>query len=243
MIRPMAKNDCDAPDATGNERKLGLAKAALSAVPVLGGPAAELLDLVVRPALERRRTEWLDQLADRLSSLEERTEAFSISGLAEDPVFISTLLQASTAALREHETEKLEALRNAVLNTALDSSASEDERALFISWIEALTPWHLRLLKFFDDKEAVARSREKLPFPNWHSGGVSTVLEHVHPELSGRRAFYDLLTTNLHSRGLITIDSLHVTGTVDGYMLARQTSELGQRFLSFIETPPVLGEE
>ena len=240
-IRRMATGD--SPDTTGKDRTLGLAKAALSAVPVLGGPAAELLDLVVRPEIERRRTEWLDQLAEQLAAIEERLEGFHVSALANDPEFISTLLQASAAALREHEAEKLEALRNAVLNAALEAGPTEDERALFISWVDQLTPWHLRLLRFLDDKEGVAHARDKLPFPNWVSGGVSTVLELVYPELVGRRAFYDLLVTDLKSRGLIVISSLHVTGTVDGYMLARQTSDLGQRFLSFVTTPPILAKE
>ena len=53
------------------ERNLGLAKAALSAVPVVGGPASELLDLVIRPRIEERRTEWLNSIAEGLAKLEE----------------------------------------------------------------------------------------------------------------------------------------------------------------------------
>lgn len=234
----------DGPDVP-NERKkeiaLGVTKAALGSVPVLGGAAAELLDLVMRPAVESRRTDWLNDLSDALAELQTRVEGIETGLLLENQEFVSTLFQASAIALREHRIEKLAALRNAVLNTAVTTSGDEDEHALFLSWVDDLTPWHLRLLKFFDDKEDVARERDKLPFPGWAAGGVSTVLEHVYPELVGRRSMYDLIASDLHGRGLIKIDSLHSTGTREGYMLARQTSDMGQRFISFISEPPQLG--
>jgi len=63
------------------------------------------------------------------------------------------------------------------------------------------------------------------------------VLEYVYPELAGRRSFYDLVVQDLKRAGLITVDSLHVTGTVDGYMLAKHSSGMGDRFLDFITRP------
>jgi hypothetical protein len=172
--------------------------------------------------------------------LQTRVEGIETGSLLENQEFVSTLFQASAVAVREHRREKLEALKNAVLNTAVTTNSDEDEHALFLSWVEDLTPWHLRLLKFFDDKEGTAGQRGKLPFPGWTAGGVSTVLEHVYPELVGRRSMYDLIATDLHGRSLIKIDSLHSTGTREGYMLARQTSDIGQRFIAFISEPPQL---
>ena len=230
----------DIPDERKKEIALAVTKAALGSVPVLGGAAAELLDLVMRPAVESRRTDWLNDLSDTLAELQTRVEGIETGSLLENQEFVSTLFQASAVALREHRREKLDALKNAVLNTAVTTNGDEDEHALFLSWVDDLTPWHLRLLKFFDDKEGIAGERGKLPFPGWAAGGVSTVLEHVYPELVGRRSMYDLIATDLHGRGLIKIDSLHITGTREGYMLARQTSDMGQRFMAFISEPPQL---
>ena len=219
------------------ERNLGLAKAALSAVPVVGGPASELLDLVIRPRIEDRRTEWLNSIAEGLAKLEERVDGFRVADLVDHPAFISSILQASAIALRNHDVEKLAALRHAVLSVAVSSTAGEDEHELFISLIDAYTPWHLRILTFVSDKEAVADKRGKLPFPSWSAGGVSAVLEHVYPELVGRRSFYDLIVSDLHRAGLVTIGTFHTMGTADGYMLAKQSSDMGDRFLAFIAGP------
>ena len=48
-------------DQPGDRR--GLARAALSAVPIAGGPLAELFDLVIEPGVHRRYHAWLNRLA------------------------------------------------------------------------------------------------------------------------------------------------------------------------------------
>ena len=227
------------PDSEGAETVLGLVKAVASTVPVLGGLAAGLMDVVIGPQIERRRIDWLNSLADRLKRLEERIDGFQVAHLADDPAFTSAMLQAGVLALRNHNEEKLAALRNAVLNVAVASAPGEDEYELFISLIDTFTRWHLRILAFLADKHGIAEKRGKLPFPSWYTGGVATVLEHVYPELVGRRALYNLIVSDLHRAGLAEIDSnaLHVTGTRDGHMLAKQSSEMGDRFLAFITEP------
>ena len=225
------------PDTRRAERTLGLVKAGVSAVPLVGGSAAELLDLVVRPRIKERRTEWLNSISEGLQDLEDRLDSFQVADLADHPAFTSAILQAGAVALRNHDEEKLAGLRNAVLNVAVSSTAGEDEHELFISLIDAYTPWHLRILAFLADKEAIADKRGKLPFPSWYAGGVSAVLKHVYPELAARRPFYDLIVRDLHRAGLVTIETLHTTGAVDGYMLAKQSSEMGDRFLAFITEP------
>ena len=225
------------PDSGSSETLLGLSKAVVSAVPVLGGLAAELMDIVIRPQIEQRRTDWLNSLAENLAKLEERIDGFQVADLVDHPAFISAILQASAIALRNHNEAKLEALRNAVLNVAVSSTPSEDEHELFILLIDTHTRWHLRILAFLADKKAIAEKKGKLPFPSWSMGGVSTVLKHVYPELVGRRDLYDLIVSDLNRAGLADIDSLHITGTLDGYMLAKQSSDMGDRFLAFITEP------
>ena len=192
---------------------------------------------MIRPRIEERRNEWLNSIAEGLAKLEERVDGLQMTDLADHPAFTSAILQAGAIALRNHDEEKLAALRNAVLSVAVSSTAGEDEHELFISLIDAHTPWHLRILAFLADKEAIADKRGKLPFPSWSMGGVSTVLEHVYPELVGRRGFYDLIVSDLHRAGLAIIGTLHTMGTAAGYMLAKQSSDMGDRFLAFISEP------
>ena len=109
------------------------------------------------------------------------------------------MLKAGVMALWNHNEEKLEALRNAVLNVAVSSTPGEDEYEMFISLIDTFTPWHLRILAFLADKEAIAEKRGKLPFPSWPMGAVATVLEHVYPKLEGQRDLYDLIVSGTQS--------------------------------------------
>jgi hypothetical protein len=109
--------------------------------------------------------------------------------LAQDDVFVTVVMQTSQIALRNHQVEKLEALRNAVLNSVL-STIEEDEKFVFLRLIDQLTPLHLRTLKFLDDPGAWMQ-RHGMQNPGWSMGGVSTVLEHCFPQLRGRRDVYE----------------------------------------------------
>src|SRR5215213_10816450 len=88
--------------------------AALSAIPV----AAELFETIFAPPLARRQDAWMEAVADGIRQLQERIEGFDWTRLTEDEAFVTIAIEASAAALRTHQAEKREALRNAVLNAA-----------------------------------------------------------------------------------------------------------------------------
>lgn len=210
-------------------------KAALATIPIIGGPAVELFSAVVTPSLEKRRIEWLNALAAGLEDLQQRVEGFSIESLTRNEVFISNVLQASQVALRNHHEEKLKALRNAVINSLTRNPPSEDQQSIFLNYIDVLTPWHLRILKFFEDPR-VWGEKNGVEYPNnWTSGGPSAVLEHTFPDLRGERELYDQIVRDLYSRGLMSTDasSLHMTMTESG-MFAGRTTALGKNFINFI---------
>src|SRR5436309_15760455 len=96
-------------------------KAGLSAIPVLGGPAAEIFAHIIVPPLTKRRDEWLQSIAEGLTALERRVDKFSFDSLATNDAFVTMLMEASQIAIRNHAKVKREALRNAVLNAALES--------------------------------------------------------------------------------------------------------------------------
>lgn len=63
-----------------------------------------------------------------------------------------TVLQATQIALRTHQEEKLEALRNAVVNSTSGQVLEDDVRAVFLNLVDTFTPTHLRILKYFQDR-------------------------------------------------------------------------------------------
>ena len=138
------------PSQTKGEVAQGLIRAAAASVPVIGGPAAEVIGLVLQPAFERRREQWLQDLASAFEELRGRMDDFDPDRLAENEIFITAVAVASNAALRTHEAEKRAALRNAVVSSAT-SDLDEFEQLTFIRYVDELTAFHLVLLVYLRD--------------------------------------------------------------------------------------------
>jgi len=133
-----------------------LAKTLLSLVPVVGGAASELFQLIIQPPLQRRQIAWLASLAESIGELQDAVESLTDMTLSENEGFVSTLLHASRLAVCTHQSEKLEALRNAVLNAALPSPPSDDLKSIFLGMVDRMTPTHLCALRFLQDPRRFA---------------------------------------------------------------------------------------
>jgi hypothetical protein len=127
-----------------------IARAGLSVF--AGAPAAELLQLLFSPPLERRRDAWMKEVGQALQEL-EKNRGVKLEGLQANEAFVTVVLQATQTALRNHQREKIEALRNAVINSAVGINIEEDLQLQFIRYVEELTPSHFTLLNFLADNE------------------------------------------------------------------------------------------
>lgn len=207
-------------------------KAAISGVPVVGGPAAELLGLVFGPPLEKRREKWLEQLAGAVEEIQQKMAELTPDKLSQDEAFVTTALHASEIAVRNHQKEKIEALRYAVVSAALPGAPDETMQQIFLNHVDNLTPLHLRVLAFFRDPQAWGQLHQ-ITYPTWTAGSPATVLEHSMSELAGRRGFYDQIVSDLEQRGLMMSAALHTTVTGPA-MFSSRTTSLGNQFLDFI---------
>ena len=199
-----------------------ITKAGLSIVPVVGGPAVELFQYVIQAPLEKRREEWMARIGEGISKLV--SEGPNLEALRDNEQFVSVVMQATQIAVRTHQQEKLEMLRNAVLNVATGKSTDESLQTMFLNFVDVFTEWHVRMLRF---AQAPPGNRDAM------MGGLSHVLEGAFPELRGQREFYDSVWHDLFQRGLINTDSLHVTMTGAG-LVAKRTTGHGDKFLAFI---------
>jgi hypothetical protein len=197
-------------------------KAALGSIPVGGNAAAEFFQLLVTPPLEKRRDEWIAEVGARLQELE--TKGITLDSLQANEQFISTLMQATQLALRTHQNEKREALRNAVQNSARPGAPDDSEQQIFLNFVDSFTEWHIRILRLFRAPPSASTIL---------SGALSAVIERQYPELKNRREFYDQVWRDLFLRGLVNTEGLHVM--MSGHGLTQQrTTRLGSRFLDFI---------
>lgn len=211
-------------------------KAVISAIPAAGGPLSVLFENIFTAPLEKRKQAWLEELADVITKLQERVDGLTPEKLSKDEAFITISLQASQIAIRNHQKEKIDALRAAVLNSALPNAPDEDQELIFLRLIDQLTPWHLRILSNLHNP-GQWMEKNQIQNPGWGMGGVSTVLEHCFPDLRGNREFYDQIVRDLQTEGLVGQGNfLHVTMTGNG-MLESRTSGMGKMFLSFITEP------
>ena len=137
-------------------------------------------------------------------------------------------MQATQEAIRTHQEEKLEALRNAVLNTALGEGPDFDRKQIFLNKIAVLTPLHVRVLGTMDRNT----TRER-----------SLVLQHINDVIPGLRDDEDLsrfILRDLVSHGVVQ-EFVSEVDDPDREVPQRiyRRSKLGQQFLDFISPPRI----
>jgi len=211
-----------------------LARATIATIPVLGGSLLEVFNSIIEPPLARRKTEWMIQITSAVNSLLEK-KIITEDDLKTNEKFFTTLVHASSVALKNHQNEKIQALRNATINSALPDSPDDATQQMFLNLIDTITPWHIAFLRLFQDPNhwAIANNHK---FPNMSVGGLSTLLESAFPQLAKRRELYDLIWSELYRSGLVSIQGLHTTMSGTG-LYAKRTTLFGDEFMNFISEP------
>jgi hypothetical protein len=200
-------------------------------------PKAEAKDFayaILKGAIATIPIAGVNSIAQGLVELQEKLEWFKLENLPENETFITTILHATQSALRNHQAEKLEALRNAVLNSALPNPPEEDLQLIFINWVDELTTWDLRILRLFDGPIKWGEENNKKMPTHWYIGSIDQVLEYAYPELAGKKELYSQFYNNLNSRGLagLTSGMMSAQGMVES-----RTTPIGRQFLQFITSP------
>jgi len=223
----------DLKPSTGDYAHAGV-RAGLSTAPFLGGPLAEFFSMVIAPPLEQRRDAWLIVIFTRLKKLEEEVEGFKIENLTQNENFISILLYATQAAMRTHQKEKLEALRNAVINSAILPSIDENLQLMFLTLVDRYTPAHLVILQLLDNQTQYGKqygfgtSKEE----RWET--IAQLIEKSIPDMSEERPILMQILKDLSSDGLLTPDfEKRILRPIDRASFST-TTELGKKFLDFI---------
>ncbi|MCL4528700.1 MAG: hypothetical protein M1282_04735, partial [Chloroflexi bacterium] len=116
-----ASKKYEPPKADSGDTAHLVAKAALSVVP----GASELFEYFIKPPLEKRLEKWQEEVANALRHLEEENR-LNIENLKANEQFISIIVQVTTIALRNHQKEKLSALKNVIINSALQTNINDD---------------------------------------------------------------------------------------------------------------------
>jgi len=209
-----------APTRSGFDYGLAIAQVGALAFPFLGA-GVKLFDVVTAPLRGKRMSDWCEELRLRLNELSQRVEGLTPEALAASDPFVSAFAEATQAALKTHQAEKLEALRNAVLNVAIGSAPSEDLQRMFLSLVDSFTPTHLAVLRDF----ATKGQPNRLQFRK-------------------QRDLTDQIVSDLRDRGLLRDTRPLAAREMDSpealVMYEWEVTNFGRQFLEFIKSPQVV---
>lgn len=204
--------------------RLGL-DATVFKLPVLSTFRSVIDEYIPNSRMERQ-LEFLWEVVHEIQRLHDRID----QALMTTEVFYVNLEQAVRVASLTLNEEKRAALRAAAINVAIPPSKDETFREFCLACIDDFTAVHIRLLRVLQD-----------PRPYVTNGSVvgGSLMEPISAAMGEieepiiRSAFDEL-----YRRGFTStpVDSLRTMMTSSG-VLAKRTTDLGDRFLSFITLP------
>jgi hypothetical protein len=217
---------------TKNDIGHSIVKGGLGAIPVIGSLASEIFGLVVTPPLERRRAEWMNEVAEKLNDLKENKK-IDFDKLIDNDQFIDVVLQATTFAIKTSEKMKIEYFRNAILNTATGDMPDKTKNHIFLNQLDKFTALHITILDFIDSPRSWFNKVGKTP-PNYLAGSLFNLIIEAFPELKNQDELLDIIWDDLKMTGFHKTGELKAVITGDG-VLSDRTTSFGKEFLAFIK--------
>jgi hypothetical protein len=224
------------PEENTADKVLTMVKAIASEFPALG-TLTEFFELFFAPSIEKRREVWFENLAHGLIELQQKIEEFEIEQLQQNETFITTFMGAYGHAIRTHREEKRQALRNAVLNATLPDAPDDTKQKMFIEWIGELTPYHLKILQFFNtDQVTDIDLDDRIWRMNIALDRLADSIIEKYPELENEFDTLVQIIHELHLMGLIS-NKLPAHGLATEISPHPKLTPLAIEFLDFIQSP------
>ena len=209
-------------------------------------PAKVFYELLVAPPIKIRTADWMKNVKEAIEKLEKIYDGFKIESLVNNELFQSALISSTRIAATTHQKEKLEALRNALLNTIIMKDLEENFKLLFFNYIDSMTILHLHVLKFFEEPRAGEGQLDREYGPYF--------IEYTHmyeKDVEMDTILFTSMCKDLETKGLLKrgrkidkdspFSKPHPTGgamkSPTGHFQWIMHSELGSKFYYFIISP------
>lgn len=198
-----------------------------------GATVYELYRTLVVPLHEKKAQEWQNDVIRRLAKLEQ-DGIIDLQKLQENEEFNSIITRAVVLTLQNHEKEKLDALKNVVINSAIDDYIEFEMKHYFLLFLDQISTLHILLLKIFHNPIEYGKQKGIDLTKNRTIGGSTiNVLFQLEPDLKSKKQLVELIWKDLSDKKLVTTSSLNAM--VSGNSLNQPlTSELGENFLQMI---------
>ncbi|MBW2630582.1 MAG: hypothetical protein JRC90_02265 [Deltaproteobacteria bacterium] len=213
------------------EHILSVLKAGLATTPFCGGIASLMNDYIPSGKIHRLE-QFAERLSEDLNRLKDRVDENII--LTDEFAFIFEKCFRGVA--ENYQSEKLESFRNILVNSAIGTNLSEDEKEFFLNLVTTLSVLHIRVLKFmahplqYLEMQGIPADQIRGDFSQFFLIAMPDVdLEVI------KSAFGDL-----HQYGFINTDKTVFSAMTSGQglgLLGNRVSELGRRFIEFCSRP------
>lgn len=229
-------------------------KAGLGATPFIGSALSEIFGFGIDAPLEKRRNRFIIALKEKVDYLENNGQINKEELIADD-AFLDVVIQAYEMALKYSQEEKINALQNAILNSALKIDISQDEKSMFLTIIDDLTPIDMTVLYlWYSPDEIISKlvnGRHLLLSKNIPDASLGiTIPDDFSNYLKIDPNLFAIILNNLETRGLLqNTKNKHSTGisanNVDQIIphllstVNERTTSFGRKFLQFINDPQI----
>ena len=222
------------PQPTDADLVHGTARAALAAIPILGGSMTEVMSMVLAPAIERRREAWFKDLADGLDELEKKVNGFKVQDLPNDEAFVSAVIDATRIAISTHQVEKRTMLRNALLRVAVGRGPDEELQQVFLNAIQSFSLSHIKVLEVLwrGTQELTAKGLWDATLNRYSVGDFGTAIKLLHPQLAAQPGLLEYIMTDVKNWGFSRL-----SGPSDVFPQSPGITNVGIAFLQFVLAP------
>lgn len=178
-------------DSNNSDKNYNLLKAGIGSIPSVGSLVLGLVESYIVSPATKRLHKFLETLVRELEELKLKIDLVDF----DSPAFQTTLIHTCQIVIRTHQEQKLEALRNIVLNSAIPRALEDDILAMFLNWIDVFTERHISTLKHLHYMETYTLQELQAHFPL----------------LEKNKFIYNKVLADLADQGLINLKEHYIT--------------------------------
>jgi len=203
----------------------------MSLIPIVGGPLSVVVATLFGYSYEKRLSAWRDEVVGQIRRLHEE-RGISVEELANNDDFLDAVATATRIAETTSSSEKRRYLASALFNVGAGAGVGADKQAIYLRYVEELTPSHMTMLSLLNDPPRFLNDRG-IPWPNIMMGGLGAVVERALPVLYADKPLLETVTDDLQRYGLAQNPGLNSVMTGEGLKAGRGTPK-GKEFVDFI---------
>lgn len=204
-------------------------KATLASIPVIGGSAAEFFQFFIQPSIEKRRNDWMENILNDLREL-QNNDQINFEELKNNEEFIDIVINTTKIAMSTAHKEKLDALRAALINSALNKDLSKPDIFYFLRLIDELTVWHICILKIINRPADYRELKGEYEVTDT----VQNMIKRQYPILTND--ILNQMVDDLYRRGLSVINRENLTNHEPLFNTpTKYTTYIGDDFVNYIQ--------